>query len=358
MNTLLTILDQNGAAAEVEKWLVDSWLARQEYEAGMASSQYGDALTLPQGKGQYLQASRKGQPRRPQNLSNSNPTSDPASGMTLSEVKVTVPIEFLQEWVGLDLVSQWTSRHDLESWAKEDLPIAVTRRAHELTQNAFKVGRMTPGVWGADGTASTAFDASAAATVTIWGVSFTFLQAHHAFVGGKAQFSEMGVNDRFAMADFEKEYVRLKMKGAPMIKGRYVAYISANIKQELMKDEGFREAVLAWGGKGLAENQIADYAGWHWMEDDNPFTENWAAANVRATNGPIHTAFTCGAHAFAYLRLGGKSGLKPTFKIQDVTKTGVAKTIGYTIPYQVAVINSDWCGTIAGPVAFYDPTNQ
>ena len=358
MNDLNTILDQDGARAEIQKWLLDSWLAREEYDSGLASSTYADNLTLPASKGQYVEASRKGQPRRPQNLSITSPQSDPASGMLLSEVKVKLPIEFIQEYAGVGLVAGLTSRHDLESWAREDLPEALQRRAHELTQNAMKVGRMAPGVWAADGTASTAFDASKAATVSMWGLSFVFAEAHHSFAGGKSAFAQMNPGDRVTMGDFEREHNRLALRHAPKINGKYVAYISESTKRELMKDERYEKAVLAWNGKGLAENQIADYAGFHWMLDDNPFTEAWGAANVRASFGPVHTSFCFGAHAFAYLKLGGKSGLRPTFKIQDTTITGVYKTIGYTVPFQVGVLNDDWCGTIAAPVSFYNPDNM
>lgn len=359
MNDLATILDDTGARAEVQKWLVDSWLARQEYDSGLASSAYADELVLPENKGQDLEVSRKGQPRRPQHLSNSSPESDPASGMLLSEAKVRLPIEYIQEYVGIGMTAQITSRHDLEVWAKDDLPEALKRRFHELTQNAFKVGRMTPGVWSAVSTvATTPFDATAEATPTINGVSYTFGQAHHSFAGGKTSLAALAPGDRVCMADFERECVRLRMKGAAKIKGRYIAFISESTKRELMKDPGYRAAVLAWNGKGLAENQIADYAGIHWMEDDNPFTESFSGANVRATNGQIHTSIVFGAHAFAYLRLGGKSSMKPTFKIQDTTKTGVYKTLGYTIPFQVGIVNGNWCGTIAAPVSFYDPDNM
>lgn len=358
MNTLATILDQNGARAEVQKWLLDSWLERQEYDCGLASNEYADKLTLPERGGQYLEVSRKGQPRRPQTLQHSNPTSDPASGQTLSEEKLTVPIEFIQDWVGIGLVAGLTSRHDLETWAKEDLPIAAKRRFHELTQNALKVGRMTPVVYAADGTTNIPFDSAAQATVTMHGVSFTFLQAHHSFAGGKGAFAALTPSDRVTLEDFDREAARLAAKGAPKIKGRYIAYISDAMKRELMKDANYRAAVLAWNGKGIAANEIVDFGGWHFLEDDYPFTEAFANPNVRATYGQVHTAFCFGGHAFAYLRLGGKSPLKPTFKVQDTTITGVLKTIGYTIPFQACVSNANWCGTIAGPVSHYDPDNM
>lgn len=357
MNTLATILDDAGARAEVQTWLIDAWMERQEYDCGLADCKYADELKLPENGGQSVEASRKGQPRRPQNLSNSNPTSDPASGAGMSESKVKVPIEYIQEYTGIGTTARITSRHDLEEWAKEDLPEAIKRRRHELTQNAIKVGRMTPGVWASDGSASTAFDASAEATVSLDGVSFTFQEGHHSFAGGKA-FRDLTPGDRVTLADFECERARLKLKGAPTINGRYIAYISESMKRDLMLDPRYERAVLAWNGKGIADNQIADFLGWHWMEDDMPFTEAFGAPNVRATNGPIHSAFCFGAHSFAYMKLGGRSPFKPTIKIQDISLTGVLKTLGYLVPNQVAVTNEDWCGTIAAPVSFYDPDNM
>lgn len=358
INTLAAILDDSGARAEVQKWLVDSWLARQEWDYGMASLAFAESLAIPENKGQYLEVSRKGNFRRPQHVDQSNPTADPASGQTFAEEKVTMPIEFIHDWIGIGLIAGITSRHDLEMWAKEDLPLQIRRRAHELAQNALKVGRFKPGKWAADGTEAVSFDATAEATVTLNGVSFTFKQAKHSFAGGKPAFAALKPEDRPTMADFERIGVRLRMRGAPKINGRYVAFISEATKRELMRDKSYREAVLAWNGKGLAENQIADFAGFHWMEDDSPFTESWGNANVRATNGQVHTSFVFGKGGFATLKLGGKSPLRPTFKVQDTTITGLLKTIGYTVPIQQGVVNENWCETLTAPVSFYDPSNQ
>lgn len=359
MNTLNTILDQDGARAEVQKWLVDRWMARETYEAGLAHTQYADELMLPENKGQCLEVSRQMEPRRPQKLQSSNPTADPASGQKLEEAKLVVPIEFIQDYVGIGLVAGLTSRHDLRTWADGDLVRAYQKRAHELVQNCFKVGRMQPGVWAADGTESTAFDAAAEATVTMWGQSFTFDAANASFAGGKGNIQELQPGDRVSLGDFEREGARLKLKRAPRIKGKYVSWISESTKLELMKDELFLKAMLAFKeSRALAENQIADFKGFHWMEDDMPFCEQFGNEGVRVEYGPLHTSICFGAHAFAFLKLGSKSKLKPTFKVQDTTITGVLKTIGYTIPFQVAMERAAWGGTITGPVTHWDPDNM
>jgi hypothetical protein len=214
---------------------------------------------------------------------------------------------------------------------------------------------MQPGVWGADGTATTAFDAVAEPVVTIDGVSFTFLAAPHYFVGRKSAFNALAEGDRFTMDDFTRAAVRMANAGVMKIKGGVVAVISEAIKDDLFRDDKyFKTAVEAWKGEGIRENTLVRYRGIWWQIDDEPFTENWGAPNVRAANGPLHTALMFGQYAFAYVDLGSKSKARPTFKVQDISKTGKLKTIGYTIPNQVAITNRAWCATITGPVTEYE----
>ena len=358
MNDLSTILDDAGARAEVQKWLDDSWMERPDYDWGLADVKYAETLKLPENGGQYLEASRKKEIRRPQNLPNGSQNSDPKSGVVLSESKVVVPVEYIQEYVGVGTTAQITSRHDLESWAKEDLPRALRKRTHELVQNAIKCGRMTPGVWAADGTEETAFDASAEPTVTIYGVSFTFKKGHKFYAGATGSHASLQPNSILTMGDFDRVAGYFRLNGAPKIGNRYHAYISDAQKRDLMKDEEYREAVIAWSGKGLADDVIVDYKGWVFHEDDAAFAEAFGKEDVRLAYGPLHTAFCFGGNAFGFLRLGGKSPLKPTFKVQDITKTGVTKTIGYLIPSQQAVLNETWCASLVGAVSNWDPTNM
>lgn len=353
-NTLATILDDAGNRALVEKYLVKRFLERRDYDTPLANSQFAQTFRIPDQAGQYVEVFRKNRFRLPENVSNAAQTADPASGASMGGEKVKLPLEYLHEYVPISTIASWTSWVDLEAWVDEDLPMALMRRRHQLAQNAFKVGRMTPGVWGADGNASTAFDASAQATVTLDGISFTFASAPAYFVSGKPAFAALGEGDRFTMDDFIGPATRMANAGAIKLKGGLIVYISDAIKEDLFRDDKyFRAAVDAWKGQGIRENELVPYRGLHWMIDDEPFTENWGAANVRASSGPLHTAIMFGANAFAYLNLGSKSKAKPTFKVQDITKTGKEKTIGYTVPHQVGIVNRDWCATITGPVTNY-----
>jgi len=351
-NTLATILDDASNRLLVEKYREKKFLERTSYDTVLANSTFAQRLRLPERGGLYLQATRKGVVRLPQNLSLTTPTSDPASGALLTGEKLNVPMEFIQEYAGVGTVAQWLSWIDIEDWVTEELPLALMRTAHYRTQAAFKVGRYQPGVWSAtSNVATTPFWTTAEATVTIEGTSFTFADATHYFVGGKSAFAALNENDRHCMADYLRIKTRMKNSRIPMVNGRYIAVISEAVKDDLLRDDRyFQAAVHAWSGKGIAEGQIADYSGIAWVIDDEPFTENWGATNVRATSGPIHTSFMFGKNAFAYLKLGGKDSLKPTMKVQDITKTGVEKTLGYTIPFQVCVVDSEWCADVTGPV--------
>jgi hypothetical protein len=353
-NTLATILDQDGNRALVEKYLETKLMERRDYDTVLMNSAYLDTFRIPDMSGQYVEASRRNFFRMPQKLPNNARTSDPASGASMGYQKVKLPMEYIQEFVPVGVVASWTSWDDLKDYAETDLVVALDRRRHQLTQNAFKVGRMTPGVWAADGTASTAFDASAQASPTIDGVSFTFNQATHYFVNQKPSFAALDVGDRHTMADYKRARVRMANSGAPKVKGKLISVISEAIQADLMEDDKyFRAAIHAFNGKGIVEGQIAEYDGLHWVIDDEPFTEDLGTANVRATNGQVHTGIVMGAHCANYVKLGSKSVPRPKFKVQDLSKTGVEYTIGYLVPFQVGVVRSDWCATVAGPVSNY-----
>ena len=145
-----------------------------------------------------------------------------------------------------------------------------------------------------------------------------------------------------------------------MFNGKLMAYISESVMRDLMDDdEYFAHAIRSFemGGKGLVEGQIADYAGYHWVVDDEAYTEDWLTEDTRATNGPIHSSFICGMDAWGYIGLGRDSRFRPRFKVQDITKTGGEYTIGYMVPFQVGIVNADWCAVYKSPVSEYTPNN-
>jgi N4-gp56 family major capsid protein len=316
---------------------------------------YLDDRGIPSQDGQYIQMTRKDRLRRPEHVNLADETADPASGAKMSTEVIKVPLEFIHEYADIGTIAQMTSWIDLENWADEDLPMALKRRMHELTQNAFVVGRYTPGRYASDGSVSVPFDTTPESTVTLYGNSFTFQKAPTYYVNGRTNFSAIDAADRVTWADLSRIHTRLSNAGAPKLNGHYCAFISDAVKNDLMQQDQYFEAAIrnfAVGGKSLVNWQIATYRGFHFIVDDQPFTEDFAAENVRASWGPIHSVIITGKSSASYVNWGNKrTKMKPKFKVQDVSKTGKATTIGYTVPFQVAVTNRAWCAVLKTPVS-------
>lgn len=365
-NTLASILNDAGNRALVEKYLSTSLLERRDWGGVMANTMYFDDRGIPTESGQYVQFTRLGRFRRPQTMDRStasNEVADPKSGAKFSTELVTVPVEYIQEYIDISKVSQLTSWVNLERWAKEDLPMALKRRMHELAQNAPIVGRFKPGQWSSvSDVADTAFDATKEATVSMDGVSFTFKEAPKYYAAGRASFAEMEAGDRITWADVRRIALKIKLAGG----GNVVMFASSSVINDLMHDgadgEFFSYAIRNSdvAKEALRDNKVVKYAGVTIVEDDQPYTEDPGAENVRATDGAIHSVvFTSTApKAIGYINLGGKkTNFKPSFKVQDISKTGVQITIGYMVPYQVAVLNPNWCAVLKTYVSEYTPNN-
>lgn len=359
MNDLNTILDDAGNRALVEKYLVAKFLERRDYDTVLANADFAQEFRLPEGAGQYVELTRKNHLRLPQNVDLANQTADPASGASLAVSKRRFPIEFIHEYVGVGAIAQLTSWVDLEQWAKEDMPIALRRRRHQLAQNAFLVGRYQPGKYAADGSVATAFDTTVEATVTLHGVSFTFPSAPKYYANRKPNFAAMNGDDRATFDDLERIKNAIILAGGMKINGGLVVVLSESMASDLARDDKyFNTVVNAWKGEGIRKGELVQYKGLHFYIDDEPFTENWAAENVRAANGQIHSAIITAKSAFGYLNLGSKGAPRPTFKVQDLSKTGVEKTIGYMVPNQAAIATPEWCAVYKAPVSDYTPNNS
>ena len=359
------ILDQNGSAGLIEEFLDTMPILRRTWETPLINEASAQSRPLPAKKGQYTKYTRKGRFRRPQTMGSPNGAgSDPLSGVTPTVNQILVPIEYMQDYAQIATVAQDTSWLDLENWAKEDLPVARMRRQHELAQNAFVVGRMTPGVYAADGTASTAFDASAQATPTLYGISFTFQSAPKRYAGGVATFADLvAAGTKLKWSDMRSQWAAMNFAGALTIAGTYVCCLSGSQWEDLLNDDDNGRLTAAIAGslqkqvEGFEKFVTFQWAGWTFIIDENPFTEDVGSEGVRANYGPVHSALCYGREAFGYMPLSGKNVAKTKFKIQDISKTGHELTIGYLTPWQIAVINPDWCSVIKSFVSTDKPNN-
>jgi hypothetical protein len=359
----------------MREYLDKRFLERRDWNTPMLNPAYAQSRPLPKQAGVYTEYTRKGKVRRPQHMATpSGAGSDPSSGIALSTEKVLCPIEYIQDYGDIPTVTQQTSWIDIDNWIKDELPTALKRRQNELVQNAFVAGRMTPGVWSAVSTVeTTAFDASAEATVTLYGISFTFTSAPKYYGGGKATIGDLENTDIMKWSDVRRIVSKLRMAGARPIKlGKHtgiVFCISSSQEMDLLSDDdnGKLTAVIASGMykeavDAMVENYCFYYAGAHFIVDDNPFTEDGTTESKRQNYGPIHCALAFGQEAFGYMPMAGVDGSKPTFTVKDITKTGYSHSIGYMLPWQVRIVNPDWCAVLKTAVTNdkpnnYDPAN-
>lgn len=353
-NNLATVLNDAGGRALVERYLDKRFLERREWETILANTNLLSDRGIPVQDGQFIKLTRLNRFRRPEHVDLTNETADPASGASMATEVIQVPLEFIHEYIELGKIASMTSWIDLEQWADEDLPMALKRRMHELVQNAFIVGRYQPGKYDSNGVATTAFDTTVEKTVTLYGQSFTFQEAPKFYANGRASFADLQPSDRVTWGDIHGAVTRMRLAGATDI----CMVCSQSVINDLMESDTFFQAAI----RGLDQNSLRTwkaptmYGGVTIKVDDEPFTENFGAENVRASWGPIHSIILTGKNAAAFVNHGNKrTKLKPTFKVQDISKTGKSKTIGYTVPFQAAVLNRAWCAVLKTPVSEYTP---
>lgn len=358
------ILNQNAVRATVEEFLNKEFLERGDWDGVLANSVFGDTEPIPSKEGQHVKFTRKNRIRRPETMATPGGTgSDPASGVTLGVRQLNVPLEWIHEFATIATVTQETAWFDIKQFAKEDMPVALKRRAHELVQNAIHSGRMAPGVYASDGTLSTNFDATTEATVTLYGQSFTFESCPRYYANGRDQFDQLQPEDKLTWQDLKVAWIKLDMAHAPKINGTYVCVLSSAMWMGLLEDPDSGNLTAAMAGgfkpaiKGLETIATFNWAGWTFIIDDQPLTLNSSDEDARANYGPIHVANCFGAHCFGFVPLGSKTTLSPRMKMQDISKTGFEFSLGYLVPFQVAVLNADWGCSIAGYVSEQFPNN-
>ena len=366
---LNTVLDQDAGRALVERILVKEFLARVKFDGPLANNKaYVLSKALPGRQGQYMEFTRKNHIRRPETEADSTLGTDPAGGVSLGVNKVLLPIEYHRDYGKIQTNAQDTSWINLEDWVKEDAMIAWKRRMHELVQNAFVMGRAAPGVYDSSGNITTAFDATAAASPTLYGVSFSFDAAPHYYAGGATDFGTLTAAHTMTWADIRSARVRLGNSKAPKISGNkgpgYMCVLSdAQWNDLLLDDDGGRLTAAMAGGlnaaiEGLVNHQIFKYAGVYFVIDDQPFTEAISGTeNARVNWGGIHSALMFGNEAYGFLPMSGKNAMRPGFKVQDITLTGYEFTVGWRVPWNCRIVNPDWALVIKSGVSEAEPNN-
>lgn len=358
-NTLTSVHGTPADAASgytlVEEYLQKKYLAERSFTSPMLNPKYHTRLTLPKMSGQYMKLTRRKKLRNPEVAKE---VTDPLSSAQLQYEQILVPIEFHNDVIGIGTIAQATSWIDMAKDAKELTFEAIRRYGNRYVQAAFVAGRFKPGYRNASGVTvgdSTYphFWTTPEATVTVYGQSFTFASAPKYYGGDATEFAELASTDYVTMDKFRNLRTRLRNAGTLAIGGKLIAVISESTQADLEKDdEYFAQAIRnGVGQKALVDGHIADYAGFHWVIDDEPWVVQSGGSEVAlAEDGDIHYSFVFGTDAFGNMELGGFSSAKPNFKVQDKTATGKLTTMGYLIAFQVAVLKREWCACLLAPV--------
>lgn len=371
-----TLLTSAGGRNLAERILDKEFLKRVEIKGALyaKTKAYGLSKPMPTKEGVYFRFSRKQNIRQPStDPMTSEMSSDPLSGITLGMDQVLLPIESHREYADIDVLTPLISWVDVENWAKDDMArIAWPRRANRLLQNALLNGRMAPGVYAANGTISTPFDRTAAATLTRWGLTFTFTSFPRAYAQGVATFADVKPDTYLKWADIGRANVELSNSGAPMIDGSsgpgYVCVLSRAQWYDLqMDDDGGKLTALIQSGankaviEGLIGMAVYFYKDTYFVIETDPYTLNAGNEVARAEWGKYHVAFMFGQDAYGYTSLGStKFG---NFKVTDTTKTGAQYSIGARIHWNCRVVNENWGKTLISAVRIdkpnnYSPTNK
>lgn len=349
-----TAADPSTGLTLLRDYLVEKYLQSPEYGTVLANSKYGSEKNLPRMSGQSALFTIREPTRIPERGKEGQ---DPESGFKLSYRQVEVPIEWIKEYTDYSIEARETSWIDLARDIDIEMRVALRRAMHYDIQHAFWVGRYLPGRRNANGVTDGSanyphFYTTPEPTVSLYGKTFTFPRAPRYFAAGRSSFAQLQPNDFATMSLFQHVRTRILNSRAPRINGGLVCVISEAVKEDLLRDSEFREAVIRNQGASdkMFEGELVSFDGIHWVIDDEPMTlKLGTSGDARAGEfeGEVHVCQMFGMDAFGYLRLGGKNAAAPNISVKDLSKTGSVITVGYTVPWQCMILRPEWCAAIA-----------
>ncbi len=174
----------------------------------------------------------------------------------------------------------------------------------------------------------------------------SFTAATKMYAGGANSFADLTVGgaNKLTSKDIQRAVMRLRKNGArPPI----TCILNAWSYEDLMvHDQEFRDLIKNQDLAILKDNELVQWAGAKIGWQDDPWRENVAsiggAEGTYAASGAVVVCWLFGQEAFGSVQLMGRSGLKPQFKVQDISKIGVETTIGYFFPYKGGALNANW----------------
>lgn len=176
------------------------------------------------------------------------------------------------------------------------------------------------------------------------------------YAGGVTSFAGLRADNFITMADIFRAAAILRNSKAPGIRNdQFVCVIdNAGIEQLKLGDPNFRDLIKRSEDKTQAvfgAGKMIPYGGVFFAPQHDPYTCKLSAEGgtlaARQDGGKVRVCHVLGRGAFGYLDFG-KAGtvqrrtLTPTFKVQDITVTGVTMTMGLRMQVQAMVLNRDF----------------
>lgn len=170
--------------------------------------------------------------------------------------------------------------------------------------------------------------------------------------GADATFATMtAARTPITNKDIQRAVARLEQQGAPKINGQYICLLNPWSKADLfINDADFRD-FFKLNNDALVKGELRMWAGALIGYQDEPYRESLATENTYDGTGPVVSSYVFGRDAFGITQLFGKEGVKPKFKVQDITKTGAVTSIGYRIPFSAIVLDTTFGVTIKSVTA-------
>ena len=346
------ITTTSGLQGVVQKYLVPAWmdLKMEEFRTPLVNSSLALQATIPNNNGQEAEF-RKFDHFTPDGALFSE-TAEPGSSETLQASVVNSPIEELSSFISLGHLLRSTDLIDITQKATKLIKTKAMRDAHIL--NTIRFVNNT--------------------TITNFGLSRSHTAFKTTFAGGADSFADLTQGNLHRMQDWKNAQSAMRNILVPSVEdGLYIGMIDDAIQNQLLDDDETngggrfnrvmeRSPTQSQRDSVFGKAVLADFAGIRWVLHDDSYRTGLPEAGgllaTRVASGPVHVGHLFGMQAFGQVTLGGASPLRPTFKVQDITVTGIETTIAYRIPYQVIGIDPEWAINIVGTTNYSESVSD
>jgi len=350
----MALQDTSTVSGTIQKYFEKSWMDRpqEDFKTPLANSKFLESATIPMHSGQYAEF-RKFDHFTVETDTDDSPktykeNTEPSSPVTQSASLVQVSFEMLADYVEIGNIAAASDPIDLIKKAKDGFYLLVRRKMHQVTNGHFVKGVVR---------VLNASDAIPPAT-TYLPQGFRVL-----YCGGVTSFNDLTPDNVFTMAVLKRARSLLANANVPRFaNGRYACFIDEAVKDQLLEDPEFKDAVKRHEDKyqkAHVNGEIADHEGMTFVLQDDGYRchlpDASGALTTRANSGNVHVAHVIGRNAAGYVDFGDKNvrrTLKPTFKVQDTSYTGTGPSIGWRIAFQGCVIDRKRGLNIAGTTRF------